>query len=111
MAGQDTEARKAFFLDLVYPGRLRILIGILATAFYTGSVAIVWWLSYALNHVKYDGQDQPIIMWPHWPIETAKTIVDCLIGIWVLGPPIWFFCEYFFGCLFATDDMESYPAL
>jgi|SRR5215472_14301659 len=95
MTTQDVEARKAFFLELVYPGFRWWFIGIPATLLYIASAVCVGWLTHAVNHAK-NAEHPSIVMWLHWDIETAKTIADCLVGIWTLGPPVWFFFEYFF---------------
>ena len=77
LSPEQREERIQFYQDRLYPGWPWWLLPVIAIELYIGTVAVVCWARFGTN------------------CDAAKVASAILIGAWTLGPPSWFFMEYF----------------
>ena len=81
MDTQEANARKSFFKEPIYPGSYWRYHPVVFAALYLVSAALVhWWRP--TNDTQAGSA--------HKPLELPQTLALLLIGLWILGPPLWF---------------------
>jgi hypothetical protein len=79
LSPQELEARIQFFHDRLTAGWYWLFLPILSILAYVGSAILVWWV----HQYHQDSKD-----WDIWSTS--------VIALWIIGPPAYFFLEYFF---------------